>query len=100
VAGQVFKVERGPAGEKRAYVRMRSGTIAVRDRIPFGDGHAAKVTAIDVFESGDAVPRPSVAAGRIGRLGGLADVRVGDVLGEPGAQDAAHFAPPTLETIV
>ena len=100
VAGQVFKVERGAAGEKRAYVRMRSGTIAVRDRIPFGDGHAAKVTAIDVFESGDAVPRPSVAAGRIGRLGGLADVRVGDVLGEPGAQDAAHFAPPTLETVV
>ena len=28
VAGTVFKVERGPAGEKIAYVRMRSGTRA------------------------------------------------------------------------
>ena len=28
VAGTVFKVERGPAGEKIAYVRLRSGTRA------------------------------------------------------------------------
>ena len=101
VAGEVFKVERGPAGEKLAYVRVRAGTISVRDRVAFGDGHAAKVTAIDVFESGDAVARPSVAAGRIGRLGGLTDVRVGDTLGDDARPaDAAHFAPPTLETVV
>ena len=30
----VFKVERGPAGEKIAYVRMFSGTLSVRDRVP------------------------------------------------------------------
>ena len=36
VSGTVFKVERGPAGEKVAYVRMFSGTVRVRDRLPFG----------------------------------------------------------------
>ena len=28
VSGTVFKIERGPAGEKIAYVRMFSGTVA------------------------------------------------------------------------
>ena len=36
VSGTVFKVERGPAGEKIAYVRMFSGTVRVRDRLHFG----------------------------------------------------------------
>src|SRR2546423_1706788 len=34
LSGTVFKVERGPAGEKVAYVRMFSGTLRVRDRLP------------------------------------------------------------------
>jgi ribosomal protection tetracycline resistance protein len=36
VSGTVFKVERGPAGEKIAYVRMFSGTVRTRDRLHFG----------------------------------------------------------------
>jgi ribosomal protection tetracycline resistance protein len=35
VSGTVFKVERGPAGEKVAYVRMFSGTVRTRDRLRF-----------------------------------------------------------------
>ena len=34
VSGRVFKVGRGPAGDKIAYVRLFSGTIATRDRVP------------------------------------------------------------------
>ena len=34
VSGTVFKVERGPAGEKVGYVRMFSGALRVRDRVP------------------------------------------------------------------
>jgi ribosomal protection tetracycline resistance protein len=109
VSGTVFKVERGAAGEKIAYVRMFSGTVRTRDRVPFGqageggeEGREGKVTAISVFEHGSAVRSASVAAGRIGRLWGLADVRIGDPVGEA-ARPAAphgHFAPPTLETVV
>ncbi len=107
VSGTVFKVERGVAGEKIAYVRMFSGTVRLRDRLAShrdGSEQAAKslVTAINVFEQGSDPRRPVVAAGQIGKLWGLADVRIGDTLGEP--RDATglrgHFAPPTLETVV
>jgi ribosomal protection tetracycline resistance protein len=85
--GRVFKVERGAAGEKIAYVRMFSGTVHVRDRPAFGPGRAGKITAISVFDRGPAAPRPSVGGGQIAKLWGLRDVRVGDTLGR--ARDAA-----------
>jgi ribosomal protection tetracycline resistance protein len=100
VSGAVFKIERGPAGEKIAYVRLFSGTVRVRDRLRFG-GHEEKVTAIAVFEDGAAVRRPSVAAGQIGKLWGLGEVRVGDQVGVPRTTGPGHhFDPPTLETVV
>src|SRR5579883_2359562 len=101
VSGSVFKVERGAAGEKVAYVRMFSGTVHARDRLRFGRGSEAKVTAIRVFEQGAAVQRASVAAGRIAKLWGLGDVRIGDAIGEPRpGSEQRHFAPPTLETVI
>jgi ribosomal protection tetracycline resistance protein len=96
VSGRVFKIERGPRGEKLAYVRMFSGTVRTRDRLRYG-----KVTAIGVFERGTAQPRPSVSAGQIGRLRGLDEIQIGDQIGSPppgGVQD--QFAPPTLESVV
>ncbi|MFD9906588.1 GTP-binding protein [Streptomyces sp. NPDC059063] len=104
VAGTVFKVERGAAGEKVAYARMFSGTVRVRDRVPPGgrDGDG-KVTAVSVFEQGAAVRRDAVGAGQIALLWGLGGVRIGDVLGDTGAvpdRRTGHFAPPTLETVV
>lgn len=100
LSGTVFKVERGPAGEKVAYVRMFSGTLRTRDRLRFRGDDAAKVTAISVFDEGTAVRRGSVSAGRIGKLWGLGDVRIGDAIGEPRASAEHRFAPPTLETVV
>ncbi|MFC5216420.1 GTP-binding protein [Streptomyces coerulescens] len=127
VSGTVFKVERGPAGEKVAYARMFSGTLRTRDRISFGDsdgsgeadmptepgdsgglayGHAesarteARVTAISVFDQGTDVRDDQVTAGRIAKLWGLADIRIGDTIGEPRKAHGHFFAPPTLETIV
>jgi ribosomal protection tetracycline resistance protein len=100
VSGIVFKVERGPAGEKLAYVRMFSGTVRTRDRVRFGRDAEDKVTAIGVFDRGSAEERQSVSAGEIGKLRGLGEVRIGDAIGEPRATGAHHFAPPTLETVV
>jgi ribosomal protection tetracycline resistance protein len=36
LSATVFKIERGPAGEKVAYARVFSGTLRVRDRVPYG----------------------------------------------------------------
>ncbi|MFF5897807.1 GTP-binding protein [Streptomyces argenteolus] len=105
-AGTVFKVERGPAGEKVAYARMFTGTVRTRERVRLrgeGDERAreGKISAITVFDSGTDVPGPSLRAGRIGRLRGLHTVRIGDRIGEAAPAPArVHFAPPTLETVV
>ncbi|HEY2174895.1 MAG TPA: translation factor GTPase family protein [Mycobacteriales bacterium] len=101
VSGSVFKVERGPAGEKIAYVRMVAGTIRTRDRVTFGGDRDGKVTAVRVFDRGTTVQRDAVAAGEIGRLWGLGDIQIGDVIGVvPPTAVEHHFAPPTLETVV
>jgi ribosomal protection tetracycline resistance protein len=100
VSGTVFKVERGPAGEKIAYARLFTGTVRVRERLELGAGKESKVTAIGVFEHGSAVPRGEVRAGQIGKLWGLGEVRVGDPVGVPRAAAGQHFARPTLETVV
>jgi ribosomal protection tetracycline resistance protein len=123
--GSVFKMERGPAGEPIAYVRMYSGTLRVRDRVGFGAAEAGgrsgrqreqrreqqeqrregRVTSIAVFGPGGTRPCDEVSAGSIAKLRGLSGIRIGDVLGEADEQVRAraashHFSPPTLETVV
>ena len=78
----IFKIERGPAGEQIAYVRMFAGRLRVRDRLQLADGEHT-VTAIAVFDQGAAVRRRAIAAGEIGKLWGLAGVRIGDAIGDP-----------------
>jgi ribosomal protection tetracycline resistance protein len=100
-SGTVFKVERGPAGEKIAYVRMFSGTVRVRERLRFRECAEGKVTAISVFDRGPAVSSTSVAAGQIGKIWGLGDIQIGDTIGVPPPRgEQHHFSPPTLETVV
>jgi ribosomal protection tetracycline resistance protein len=96
LAGTVFKIDRGPAGERVAYVRMFSGTLRVRDRL--GE-HT--VTGIEVFDRGATVRRSCAMGGEIAKVWGLAEVRIGDAIGERhGRAGQHHFAPPTLETVV
>jgi ribosomal protection tetracycline resistance protein len=99
ISGNVFKIERGQSGEKIAYLRLFSGTLAVRDRL--ADYGGAKVTGLSVFDGGAASPRESMTAGQIGKLRGLDAARVGDAVGErrPG-QPGGFFGPPMLETVI
>ncbi|MDN3026756.1 TetM/TetW/TetO/TetS family tetracycline resistance ribosomal protection protein [Streptomyces sp. S.PB5] len=101
VSGTVFKVERGPAGEKVAYARMFSGTLRTRDHVLFGEAREeGRVTAVSVFDHGTDVREDAVPAGRIARLWGLTGIRIGDAVGEPRKTHGHFFAPPTLETVV
>jgi ribosomal protection tetracycline resistance protein len=99
-SGRVFKIERGPAGEKIAYARLFRGAVEVRDRLRFGRDGEAKVTAIRVFDRGRDEQRPTARAGEIAKLWGLDEIRVGDAIGESHADGRRHFPPPTLETVV
>jgi ribosomal protection tetracycline resistance protein len=101
VAGSIFKIERGGSDEKIAYVRMFSGTLSVRDRLRFGAGLQAKVTALAVYDDGPAVPRRSVSAGQIAKVWGLSQVQIGDCVGEPERRSTVRqFPRPTLESVV
>jgi ribosomal protection tetracycline resistance protein len=95
LSAQVFKIERGPDHDRIAYTRVFSGTVRVRDRF-----EAGKVTALRVFADGDAVQREGVQAGEIAKLWGLAEIQIGDWLGEPQRDVEHHFAPPTFEAVV
>ena len=101
LAASVFKIERGPGGEKIAYVRLFSGSIRVRDRVRFGADVEEKVTAIAAFDGGAAVQLPSVSAGDVAKLWGLGGVQIGDRVGQPGSTPTRNeFPPPTLESVV
>src|SRR5215207_1900669 len=99
-SGRVFKIERGTGGEKVAYVRMVDGSVRPRQRLDLPAGRVGKVSGIEVFETGRWIRAGRVAAGQIGRLHGLAGVRVGDTFGQSGGVEEHLFAPPTLEASV
>ncbi len=102
LSGVVFKVERGQAGEKVAYVRMFSGAVYVRDTVTLRSGQQGKVTAISVFDGGVEQPADRVGPGRIARVWGLSAVQVGDVMGRAPTAYARQqqFAAPSLETVI
>lgn len=100
----VFKIERGRAGEKVAYLRMLAGRLEPRDKVRFfrPDGTGAivelngRVTSVEVV--GGTVP---ATPGDIAKLRGLKDIRIGDQLGTAEGAELAHrFAPPSLATVV
>jgi ribosomal protection tetracycline resistance protein len=100
VSGRVLKIERGPGGERIAYVRMFAGTIRARQRLRFGRDQHERVTAIETFDDGGWARRPALGAGEIGKVLGLHGIQVGDPIGAPHGRVEAQFAPPTLETVV
>ena len=91
ISGTIFKIERGPRGEKIAYLRLFSGTIKAREKVAYG-----KVTALQVFGRSQAI---SINAGEIGKVWGLEKAQVGDVVGDTNTS-VPIFAPPTLEAAV
>ncbi|MEU7746505.1 translation factor GTPase family protein [Nonomuraea sp. NPDC049158] len=122
LGGTVFAIERGAAGEKVAYLRMRSGVLRARQRVAFHrlrrDGtveeYGGRPTAVRVAGSAES----QAVAGDIAKVWGVPEVRVGDHLGTPpnsrlstspggrpgtspdDASKGGHFPAPSLETVV
>ena len=97
-SGRVFKIERGAAGDKVAYVRMFAGSLRARTRLELPDNRVGKVMTLQLFD-GRWARTDTVGAGQIGRLTGLSQVRVGDGFGRC-LTDERYFPPPTLEASV
>jgi ribosomal protection tetracycline resistance protein len=102
VSGRVFKIERTPAGERVAYLRLFAGTLRPRQRVRVGAGEEAKATSVKVFAPAGAPRRDAVTAGEMAAVRGLGSARVGDAIGQPppGQSEVARFPRPALEAVV
>jgi ribosomal protection tetracycline resistance protein len=102
VSGRVFKIERTPAGERVAYVRLFAGTLRPRQRVTVGEGDEEKPTSVRVFAPTGAPRHDTAHAGEMAAVRGLGAVRVGDAIGvpPPGAEAVTRFPRPTLEAVV
>ena len=104
----VFKIERGRTGEKIAYLRMFSGSLAARRTVPLRrrtENGVVELTgrpsAVRVFEHGSTPVSGEALAGDVARVWGLPDARIGDRLGLSAELPTRRFfAPPSLETLV
>lgn len=113
-SGVVFKIDRGPAGEKISYLRMSTGSLTIRDSCVLSRSDAAtvrfgKITAINTFARGAEAPADRIGAGTIGKVWGLAEAQIGDRVSDGSAaskadpvaqQQERHFTLPSLETVV
>ncbi|MFJ4437877.1 GTP-binding protein [Streptomyces sp. NPDC088923] len=105
LSASVFKIERGRGGERRAYARLHSGRLAVRERVLYGaEGKSAVLTGLDVFADGGPVPARTARAGQIALVHGLAGIRIGDRIGTGTGsgtdESGTAFAPPSLSSVV
>jgi ribosomal protection tetracycline resistance protein len=97
LSARVFKIERGAAGERIAYLRMFDGTLRIRDH---PTGGKDRITGIRMLYDGAWSPVTQVGAGEIAAIRGLTGVRVGDTLGAGHSGSDRQFAPPMLEALV
>ncbi|WP_054977783.1 translation factor GTPase family protein, partial [Paenibacillus sp. A3] len=107
LSGVVFKLEKEPSGEKIAYVRLFSGSLSMREQVKLQrknregefEARTCKIKKLHALMNGKAVPAAKVTSGDLGKVWGLEDVRIGDVVGER-SHRIKHFsfAVPQMET--
>jgi ribosomal protection tetracycline resistance protein len=96
-AATVFAIDRDERG-RRAWVRVWSGELRVRDRVAFGAAESARVTEVAV-STPDGL-RPGVAgAGQIAVVRGPS-ARIGDTVGRPPSRRVHRFTPASLQALV
>jgi ribosomal protection tetracycline resistance protein len=98
LAGTVFAVDRDEHG-RRAWVRLWSGQVHVRQRVAFAGSVPQRVTGIAVSEPGAVVARRVAGAGQIAALRGTS-ARIGETVGSPPSRAARRFPPATLQALV
>jgi ribosomal protection tetracycline resistance protein len=97
-AATVFAVEQDERGS-RAWVRVWSGRLRVRDRARFTGPRPEVLTEIAVSEPAGVRVRREVRAGQIAALRGTT-ARIGDTVGRPPGRRVHRFPPATLHATV
>ena len=107
LSGLVFKLDKETSGEKVAYVRVLSGTLKVKTPVTLKrrakhgeiEVYTGKTQKLQLFCRGKTVQETRVEAGEFGKVWGLKEVKIGDVIGAWSKHiRTLHFATPRLET--
>ncbi|WP_433833977.1 GTP-binding protein [Actinoplanes sp. CA-015351] len=98
LAGTVFAVDRDSHG-RRAWLRLWSGRLRVRDRVELGGSRPQTVTQVEVSAPEGVRVRPEATAGQIVAVRGLT-ARIGQHVGEPPRRHLYRFPPPTRQALV
>jgi ribosomal protection tetracycline resistance protein len=98
-AATVFAVDHD-GGRRRAWARIWSGEVRVRDRVAVAGREPERVTEIAVSGAGGLQLRSAVRAGEVAALRGPAAWRTGDTIGTPPQRRDHRFAPPTMQSVV
>ncbi|RAK30502.1 ribosomal protection tetracycline resistance protein [Actinoplanes lutulentus] len=98
VAGTVFAVDRDSHG-RRAWLRLWSGRLRVRDRVDLGGSRPQTVTQVGVSAPEGVLVRPEATAGQIVAVRGLT-ARIGQHVGDPPRRHLYRFPPPTRQALV
>ncbi len=93
-AGSVFAVDRDGNG-RRAWVRLWSGEIRVRDRAAFPGRRLERITQVAVSRHGGVHVSTAARAGQIAALRGTS-ARIGDTIGAPPERRGHRFPPASL----
>lgn len=96
----VFAIDRDEEGQRRTWVRMWRGCVAVRQRVRLGDRDPQLVTSLGVSSADGLRPVGTLTAGQVGAVVGLSGSRIGDQLGEGSPRPAQHFPPATIRALV
>lgn len=102
-SGVVFKIERDDRG-KRVFVRMRAGSVALRDRLELSGRPRERVTGLQVSTGDGLATGKRAVGGQIAVLRGLEAARIGDSFGPGQLEETAKrdwaSVPPTLQAVV
>jgi ribosomal protection tetracycline resistance protein len=98
-SGVVFKIDHDDRG-KHVYIRMRSGSVSVRDRLTLSGRAEQRVTDLKVSGPGGLERARTARAGQIAVLEGLQTARIGDTFGAARSAGEASFAPAMEEAVV
>jgi len=99
LAATVFAVDRDERS-RRAWLRMWSGELRVRDRVAVAGAEPERVTEVAVSRTGGLVGDGVARAGDIAVVRGPSGWRVGDHIGTTPRPVARQFPPPTLQALV
>ncbi len=105
LSAQAFKIERDAHGERVVLLRIWSGTLYSRSECSLFNGEsepvpAGKITRLERRTLTGVEVVQQATAGEIVRAHGLADVKIGDVLGAAPPHDQQRFFMPVFETEV